>query len=358
MDLHKTLKPSHSVELAVRIKNAHNEITYLKSMLESGYEQGFVKIIIPIYDGRSYNFHVGEKFELIFKSGTDKTSNVYKMPCEVVNRMIENNMPIVLVKQIGDYEKIQRRQSFRLNIYQTYTFHFNENEYELETKDLSSTGMLALTTFKLHPNDYFDFTIDTNIHTQTHSQYDINKRFKLICRVIDCTFDEEVRKYYVRIQFMDVSNTQSQFLLQYLYHKQTEIYSIQHGFTTNDEALSKEEIVLLLAEEQKANQGRLLHVVDTFMLALSAIFYILARPADAYSMEVYYRVFIPFNWNRNYLISAAFTSLLVMAISVYAMTLGRKKSALKRYGLFTFVLASIVLILTVVSTILNWDVIY
>lgn len=358
MDLHKTLKPSHSVELAVRIKNAHNEITYLKSMLESGYEQGLVKIIIPIYDGRSYNFHVGEQFDLIFKSGTDKTSNVYKIPCEVVKRMIEHNMPIVLVKKIGDYEKIQRRQSFRLNIYQTYTFHFNENDYELETKDLSSTGMLALTTFKLHPDDYFDFTIDTNIHTQTHPQYDVNKRFKLICRVIDCTFDEEVRKYYVRIQFVDVTNSQSQFLLQYLYHKQTEIYSIQHGFTTNDAALSKEEIVTLLAEEQKANQGRLLHVINTFLLALSSIFYFLARPADAYSMEVYYRVFIPFNWNKNYLIGAGFTSLLVMAISVYAMSLAHKKSAIKRYGLFVFLCAGMIFTLTVISTIKNWNILY
>lgn len=353
MKIQESLKPSHSVEIAVHSTHESGKTVYLKSVLESGYEQGFIKILIPIFNGRSYNFRSGEKIDLVFKSGTGENSAVYKMPCEVIQRLVEKNLPLVLVKEIGQPEKLQRRQSFRLNIYQTYSFLRNDDYFELETKDLSSTGMLALTTIPLNKDEEFEINFDANIHLNAHPNYDPLKRFNIICRVIDCTFNEELRKYYLRIQFTNLSSVETKSILQYLYHKQTEMHHIQNDKNNPSHELTQEEIVQYIHEEGLKNQCRLIYITNTFLSLLALAFYILAKPSGAYGIEVYFRKFIPYAWKLPYLLSSIGVSGFIIALALYGLSLHNKKSALRRYGILLIVFALVMIGINFLSIVQN-----
>lgn len=353
MKIQENLKPSHSVEIGVREHKNSDKTIYLKSILESGYEQGFFKILIPIFNGRSYNFRNGEPIDLIFKSGTGENSAVYKMPCEVIHRVVEKNLPLVLVKEIGEPEKLQRRQSFRLNIYQTYSFLRDEAYFELETKDLSSTGMLALTAIPLKKDEEFEISFDSNIHLSSHPSYDPLKRFNIICRVIDCTYNEELRKYYIRINFTNLSSVETKSILQYLYHKQTEMHHIQSDKNGSGHELNQEEIVKYIHEEGLKNQCRLIYITNTFLSLLALAFYILAKPSGAYGIEVYFRKFIPYAWKLPYLLSSIGVSGFIIALALYGLSLHNKKSALRRYGILLIVFALVMIGINFLSIVQN-----
>ncbi|MGX8797475.1 flagellar brake protein [Fusibacter sp. JL298sf-3] len=338
MNLSEVLKPAHSVEMKVPDPNAPGESIYLKTMLESGYEDGVIKIIVPIYNGRSYAFHVGDTVAVLFKENSDG-QGIYSIPCTVQKRLVENNMPLILVAHNGKIEKVQRRQAFRIHVYNTYTFEHDGDWYELESKDISSTGMLALTSIKLQKNDVVAINFDANIHPSTHSSYDRDKRFEIECKVLDTTYDSEVRKYYNRLQFQDLTAKQSKWLLQYLYNKQTEMIHLNPEHT--EHPFSQEELIAHLKQESLFNQCRLLNIVGTFVLFLSYTIFLLARPDKAYGINMFFGDQITKVWGEAQLFGSSLLSLFAMALMGYTIVINTEKNAIKTYSVLLFVLAVI-----------------
>lgn len=349
MDLSKVLLPAHSIEVVAKTgtQGDEKEIT-MKTMLESGYENGIFKIIVPIYNGANYTFRIGQKIDVIFKKGTHENAGVFGITCEVIQRSVENQLPLVLLKQRSAPKKIQRRQAFRIHLYNTYAFERNGQSYELITKDMSSTGMLAIAPIPLPIGESIQITFDGNLHKKEHPAYTTDRIFDISCKIIDCSPDKEIRKYYCRIQFEALSQTESKFLLQYLYNKQTEMLSanpeLQSDLYRPHEAPPEPAIY---------NKQRLINLINVFLIFLSMAFFVFAQPAPLYGLDVFFGVYRPAVWHTWYLGASLVTSALILALSIANLFLDKEKSAIKRFSIFSAVIAALLIALSVYVIVLE-----
>lgn len=343
MDLSKILLPAHSIEVVARDPFSSNgkKIT-MKTMLESGYENGIFKILVPIYEGNNYNFRVGEKIDIVFKKGAYEASSVYEISCEVIQRSVENQMPLVLLKQLTPPKKIQRRQAFRIHLYNSYHFEKNGVSYELVTKDMSSTGMLVIGPVPLDEGETFTILFDGNLHKKDHPAYTKDRIFTINCKVLDCSSDIEIRRYYYRIKFEDLSQIESKYLLQYLYNKQTEM--INSNPETQSELHRHFEHP---PEPEIYNRQRLINLINLLLIFLSLAFFAFSQPDPLYGLDVFFGVYRPAIWHTLYLMASLVTATLVLGLSIGNMLLDKGKSAIKRFCVFSASTALLIIFLII-----------
>lgn len=337
MELKEFLLPSRSIEVSITTEGEDHKPTLLrlKTVIETGYENGFFKIIAPMNRGRLYNFREDELLTVTFTIQTDQKKEAYDIKCRVVSREHKGNLYTITLRTTGAPQKVQRRQAFRVNIFNTYTFTYKDKQQQIVTKDISSTGMRGLTTMQMSKDDTFDIQFDGN--TKEHSEIDpeiyAQKVFTIKCRVIDCMPQTEIRRYMQRIQFLEMTSAQSKYLIQYLYAKQAEIIFTE-GSDTDQRALMDQyfnsQYEDVQVEDATTRRIQLFSLISLFMFFFSVVFLLYAQPEPVYGLDRFFDYFRAQAWNSTYYLLALFSSIINIFIAVYGLILNASKIKSKK----------------------------
>lgn len=356
MELSNYLLPTHSVEITVSIRDEMNKASdlILKTIIESEYVEGTFKVFAPVYHGKVYNFLSNETVMVTFSSPDATSKEIYTMRCKVLHKTFENNTSLVTLKTTSPPVKVQRRQAFRVNIYNTYSFRYRNAQYELITKDISSTGILGLTTVQFKTGDQFEIRFDANIKPKDalFAEYSELKVFNIKCRILDSMPQTEIRKYLNRIQFFGMSEQESKYLIQYLYAKQSEMIhidpnssqKIQSYFENSGGADS-------IPPSNNINKIQILGLVNYFLLFISIVMLLFARPKQMYVLDYFFDFYRPQFWDARYLFGAFIASLIVMFISFIGILINLRDVAQKKDRLHMSVVTTSVLATIIVAVI-------
>lgn len=330
MNLSKILLPSHSVEIKVMHENEEGKPSelHLNTIISEGLDKDLFTILTPVYKGVNFNLHLQDQIDVLFKAQSDASMDVYAIKCEVIQRRVQEGMPQIVLKRIGEPKKVQRRQAFRINIYNTYKLYNSENTFEVSTKDISSTGMLALSSKKMPQGDIFTFQMDTNTVAKDQAQYKKNKIIEIECKILGSSYDSEIRKHLNRIQFLNLSPAQNQLILQYLYAKQAEILRAQpkrgNQISTPTSSRFHEDWLKLPSKVQ------ILSLTAMILTFFAGMFIVFAQPESIYGLDIFWHNVKHTSWNPFYLGASILTSLILLVIcAFYQSELKKNDSKLK-----------------------------
>ncbi len=338
MELKEFLLPSRSIEIAVTTEDEDHKPTILrlKTVIETGYENGFFKIIAPMNHGRLYNFREDELLTITFTTQADQKKQAYDIKCRVVSREHKANLYTITLRTTSTPQKVQRRQAFRVNIFNTYTFTYKDKQQQIVTKDISSTGMRGLTTMQMSKDDTFNIKFDANTKEQNELDPEIyaEKIFTIKCRVIDCMPQTEIRRYMQRIQFLEMTSAQSKYLIQYLYAKQAEIIFTE-GSDSDQRALLDQyfnsEYDDVPVEDATTRRIQLISLISLFIFFFSIVFLLYAQPKPIYGLDRFFDYFRAQAWNSTYYLLALFSSIFNVFIAIYGLILNAAKVESTKY---------------------------
>ncbi|HAS74542.1 MAG TPA: hypothetical protein DCS67_10395 [Clostridiales bacterium UBA8960] len=360
MELSKYLLPSHSVEVTVSVTDENNKASnlILKSVIEKGYIDGTFKIIAPVYHGRVYNFQVDELVLVTFNAPNIAQKEYYSVNCRVKQRNLENTQSTLTLEVIGVPAKVQRRQAFRVNIYNTYSFNYKGQFYELFTKDISSNGMLALSTVQLGTNAVLEILFDANPKPidSYGSDYSEAKVFKVRCKVIDSIPQVEIRRYLNRIKFEGLTDQESKYLIQYLYAKQTEILHMDPTASEKIAAFFEKPLDEAIDFNSKSYKNlQIVSLISVLPLFISIVMLLFSRPKKMYVLDYFFDFYRPQYWNQAYLLGALIMAILLIGIDVFGLYLNlqeiKKENRTIHWSLIVtlFIAIAIVLFILIVS---------
>jgi len=358
MDLSKYLLPSHSVELTVSVRDENNKSTnlILRTIIEKGVSNGKFNIIAPIYHGKVYNFHVDEIITITFSTSEVGSKDIYAIKCKVIDRHFEHNMSTLTLYILSSPLKVQRRQSFRVNIYNTYKYKYRDIDYDLVTKDISSTGMLALSTIQLPRNYVFEIEFDANTKSKDalNSDYTLSKVFKVRCKILDSLPQTEIRRYINRIQFDGLTEQDSKHLIQYLYAKQTEILHLDPNSSQKISTFfdhENDDFVDTLTKEYRRLQ--VISLISLVSLFISVVMLLFSRPKKMYVLDYFFDLYRPQFWYSDYLLGAMVIALIIIILDLVGLILNyyeiKKNNSTIHWSLIVTLMISISIIIFVNS---------
>ncbi len=358
MELSKYLLPSHSVEITTSVKDENNKSQdlILRTIIERGFTDGKFNIIAPIYHGKVYNFQIDEQITVTFSLPESKSKDIYAIRCLIVDRNFEHNMSTLTLSVIGSPSKVQRRQAFRVNIFNTYPFVYRDQVFDLVSKDISSTGMLALSPIQLPKNYIFDITFDANIKSKEalNSDYTTAKVFKVRCKIIDSIPQVEIRRYLNRIQFEALTEQDSKHLIQYLYAKQTEILHLDPNSSEKINTYFEHEndyYVDSLSKEYRRLQ--VISLISFVSLFVSIIMLLFSRPKRMYVLDYFFDFYRPQFWHPDYLAGSMIIAIIVIFIDLIGIGLNfieiKKNNSIIHWSLIVTLLISLSIIFFVTT---------
>ncbi|MCD4714713.1 MAG: PilZ domain-containing protein [Clostridiales bacterium] len=353
MELKNILLPAHSIEISVEEKdeNGNSNIKLLKTVVETGYEDGKFRAVAPILHGNVYNFHPGDLIDVIFLL-KDENKGIFSISCKVTERSIEENLSIISLDVLSEPQKIQRRQAFRVNVFNTYTFKYRGTERALVSKDISSTGMLALTNAYMKPSDTFELLFDANV-SGSDQENNPDKIFRIKCRVLESTAEPEIRRYSNRIRFEGMSPTESKYLLQFLYAKQTEIIQSMPEYENYLDKLFSDQ-----SSDRRKNMDRIqrrVHMIgylNLFVVFFAFVFLLFAQPAPIYGLDRFFDYYRPKVWNIGYLRAAMGSASLAVLMGLAGLMMNATRLKRKNDTLNSGVIVSLILGLVIIGVML------
>lgn len=363
MDLTKYLLPSHSIEISITSRDEQNKafVISFKTVIERGIISNQFRIIAPIYHGKIYNFHIGDHLNVVFSAPDQEGKDLFEIDTIVKDRHFENGMSSLTLMINSEPVKVQRRQAFRVNVFNTYTFKYRGLDYQLVSKDISSTGMLALSTIQLPTNTSFDIEFDANLKPKDALDYDYQdeKIFTIKCKVLDSMPQTEIRRYLNRIQFLGLKESQSQLITQYLYSKQSEI--IHSNPESSQKISSYFEHELDDVADTSSKEYRRLQIfglLSTLTLFFGLITLMVSRPIKKYVLDYFFNFYRPQFWRKEYLLATLALSTLTIIIDLIGLGLNiselRKRNTTIHWPLIlTMLIALTMIIFVVVITTIN-----
>lgn len=362
MELNQYLIPTHSVEITVSVRDDNNKASdlILKTVIESEFDSGTFRVFAPVYHGKIYNFMTNETVMVTFGSPDTAVKEIYSMRCKVLNKTFEDKMSLITLKSTSPPIKVQRRQAFRVSIYNTYSLRYKNNSYDLITKDISSTGILGLTTVAFKPGDQFEIRFDANLKSKDalNTDYTDLKVFNIKCKILDSMPQPEIRKYLNRIQFVGMSEQESKYLIQYLYAKQSEMIHIDPNASQKIQAyFDNNGGADTIPASEQTNKIQILGLVNYFLLFIAIVMLLFSRPKKMYVLDYFFDFYRPQFWDTRYLLGAFITSSIVMLISFIGMFINfrdfmQKKDRLHLSVITTSVIATfIVIIIAIIASV-------
>ncbi len=262
-ELKDCLLPSHSVEIEVEGEGNESPIQ-LKTLVEQGLINGQFRVLAPMVDGKVFLFSDTKNVTVGYTYPDGNHLKLMQVPCKIKKKGLVSDIPVLTLEVAGEATYANRRNAFRVHMTNRVVFRDAQGAIrEMITKDISLTGMFAITTKKLHVGDSIEIfwhfekgedvlndetfvresfemsdTLkafkengDSNLLEETAEQY-IRRRereeseescFILEGTVLSCNYNEDSLRYEVRIKYGDISDAYSKRILQFLYKKQSEI---------------------------------------------------------------------------------------------------------------------------------------
>lgn len=207
------LKEGSLVE--IETTNMQNKTISLKTIVEEVISASEIKLFSPIHKGLIYTFSVGESFKLIIinKSKIHDRYEIYSCVCKVVKRKKEGALSTITVVKTSDFEKIQRRNYFRLPLVTDMTVVFDHIEYTLTSRDLSGNGIRGYLTNKIA----IGAVGQLKFRTENNGPIDVD------IEVIACSKETNGGlKFDFRATFINLKNSDLSVIMKYIFFKQSE----------------------------------------------------------------------------------------------------------------------------------------
>lgn len=201
-------------------------------------------IAMPLENGRVIPLSVGEKYDASFFTG----KGIYKCTVEILDRYKEDNLYVLLVQFVSEFEKYQRRQFFRLNMLKNVEFRLvtpqemiiekklNEDNFESEItkhKFINTLNALRMDWCKGTATDLSGGGMRFNAHKEKEKN-DSELFIRLNFSVGDKEFDYELKAEIInvssmpnktgyfeyRIKFEDITKEQRENIIKYIFEEE------------------------------------------------------------------------------------------------------------------------------------------
>lgn len=163
----------------------------------------------PIYRGKRYSLYEGQKITIFFY----RKKGVYQFDAKVVKK-IESNIITYVLKLIGDVQKIQRRNYYRLPIVTNAILKKHKDdkmlEFECVTKDLSGGGVKVACKSEVEKSD--NIIIDIYL--------DEDQIITMGGEIIRITKDLDNDLYEIGIEFKETNETDTDRIFSFIFEKQ------------------------------------------------------------------------------------------------------------------------------------------
>lgn len=332
------LLPSHSVEIT--IDQGEKPPIIMRTLVERGVQNDEFRIMAPINDGRVFMFTNVDYVELVFLSGPGNVKKVYNMRCKIMSKKRIEDMPVIVLRIVSDPVEIQRRNAFRVNVINTLYYEEDGNMYDLTSKDISLTGMLAHSKRRLESGSKINIIWD---HDNTDAAPII-----IGANILDQRYDDEGRNYVLRMTFDELSDKESQQILTYLYKKQAE---------QNRKTISYNDNFSSIAGYEKSNTEQLagfLSIITLVLLIISGALFLKGSPTGSYGIWEYRGVNAVKYWNTavvtNSVLVAVLGFIVEIATLAIRLVLTVSKKMQLRFGHFLMLILSMTTLLYIITT--------
>jgi len=208
----RELKVGSLVEL--ELVDSNNQAIKLKTIVEDIINESELKIFAPVRKGKTYPLRLGQGFNLItvYKYPTVDKYDIYSCRCKVVDKEIDGKISTVTVHKSTMFQKVQRRNYFRLPLIKTLQIEHDNQKYDILSKDLSGSGLKGYISKKLPADTEALLFLDVG-----------TKVLELKFKIIECNPDPDHNyRYELRGTFINMKNSQISLLLKYIFQKQSE----------------------------------------------------------------------------------------------------------------------------------------
>lgn len=215
----KNLKIGALVE--IEVINERREQLKMKTVVEEIKGDNIISVLSPIYHGLPYQVHVGDTFTFVavFKYPTVDKYDIYACRATAIEKEKKDDLAFLTIQRVGEFQKIQRRNFFRLPIVRNVPLTHDNKEYEMISKDLSGSGIKG----------YIQRKIPEGAKVIIHLDID-DKVLALKLNIIECQPDvDDSSRYMIRGSFDGLKNSQMSELQKFIFNKQAEVIRRQYG---------------------------------------------------------------------------------------------------------------------------------
>jgi len=209
MNIFSELKIGDKLSIEIDDEDINQSENNMLSSQLIDIDKDHLYIIAPIYQGQKYTLHKHRNITIFFY----RKKGIYKFNAQLVNQINTNVMTFVL-KPIGDMQKIQRRNFYRLPVVAPAILKLKKDdniiEYNCTMKDLSGGGVKVACKHEIDKlqNIIIDLYLDEKQALAMNGQ---------VVRVIK---DVENNTYELGIKFKQTNQTDVDIIFAYIFEKQ------------------------------------------------------------------------------------------------------------------------------------------
>lgn len=352
MELNSILRPGFNIELTIPQSEKGLENLHFKTVISRGFSDNQFSALAPVLHGTVYPLHVNDIVSVVFQA-PDITLGLFEISCKVVDRTVDEELSMLKFEIMTQPKKIQRREAFRVKVFNSYEYKYRGVPHTLVTKDISFTGMLVLTDVKLSKDTIFE--IDFNANTDEESSTD--KTFKIKCRVLDATHDPEIRRYLTRIVFESLSETETKYIIQYLYFIQSEIL---HTEPTYEKFIEK----AFPKDRRKSSDPvmyrvQLIGFISVFITFIAFILLLFSQPTPLYTLDLFFGYYRPAVWQTTYLVLTFITLIAGIILGVAGLMLNatrlKRKNDTLNLGIVLSLIANTLMLIVAIYFVVSFN---
>jgi c-di-GMP-binding flagellar brake protein YcgR len=344
MELSSTLRPGHNIEITVQQSDDSGNL-HFKTVISRGFSNNQFTALAPVLHGTVYPLHLEDRIKVVFQT-SETTLGLYEIHCKVIGREVDDELSLLTFEVLDAPVKIQRREAFRVKVFNSYDYLYLGVPHTLVTKDISFSGMLALADVKLSNGTTFE--IEFNANTEEESVPE--KIFKIRCRVLDTTHDPEIRRYLTRIVFESLSETETKYLVQYLYAKQSEILHAEPDYEKFiEKAFPKDR---RRSNDPVMYRIQIIGFISVFISFIAFVLLLFSQPTPLYTLDLFFGYYRPAVWQTTYLVLTFVVLVLGIALGIVGLILNttrlkRKNDSLNLGIVLSLIANSIMLIVSI-----------
>ena len=190
-----------------------------KTRLDEFLEGNEVNILAPVANGRLVKLSHNTEYSIIFKTN----NGIFKNTMKIISYDLKDSVPLLRIKLLHKSQKIQRRQSFRLNTDLEFEFDVVEDASDETlksdevllskglTSDISSGGIKFFTNENIEKGEYIKILINVKnlfvvaigtIIYKEKPEFEGKYQFSYKCKFenIPKKYKEELSKYIFDVQ--------------------------------------------------------------------------------------------------------------------------------------------------------------
>ncbi len=342
MDLTSALITGKNIDISLKQKDGKPDI--LKTRIESPYNNGQFSVLSPIKNGEYYDFPDNKDFSIIFDEKIEKSPKIYQMNVRIVDKKTQKNQVILILQKTSNPSKIERRQTYRLQITKTFSYKYEGSNYDLLLKDISITGMRAIIEKHIPIKELIDVSLDLEIK----SSDDI---LTLKAEVVSCDkLSDSIRKHDLRLKFVDVTPKDIDKISKYIVSEQSKILHNIHENKIESKDTSN------IVNRRNGDDGLtkaipVLGLLSWILSLVTIVFFLQARPEQKYNLDYFFNFQTRKFWDEDLLNAAMISAQFQFVFCAFGLILNSRRHKRKedRYHkglILNLIIASIILIIS------------